>query len=202
MEIVYGTYNPAKFSSMKSCVSDLDITIVKLSDINSNLVEADETGSTPLENAREKALNYYRQIRRPVFSCDSGLYFEGVLSSEQPGVKARRVNGKRLNDDEMIEHYSGLAKKYGGKLVAYYKNAISLVMDENNIIEYEEDDICSDKFYIVDTPHSERTKGFPLNSLSIEIESLKYYNDITVRKNNKVGEGFYNFFKRLINNMI
>lgn len=197
MELVYGTYNPAKYNSIVRFVGDLDIKIVKLSDISNEFEEASECGDTPLENAREKALNYYKQIKRPVFSCDSGLYFEGVEDSDQPGVKARRVNGKKLNDSEMIEYYSGLAKKYGGKLVAYYKNAISLVMDDNNIIDYDGQDVCSERFYIVEKPHSKRTKGFPLNSLSVEIASGKYYNDIQVKKNDVVRVGFYNFFKRL-----
>lgn len=42
------------------------------------LKEAEENGKDPLSNATQKALTYYEQIKQPVFSCDTGLYFEGV----------------------------------------------------------------------------------------------------------------------------
>ena len=57
-----------------------------------------------IENARIKALAYYAALKRPVFTCDSGLYIDGLADSEQPGVHVRMVNGKRLTDDEMVVH--------------------------------------------------------------------------------------------------
>ena len=41
------------------------------------------------------------------------LYLENVPLDKQPGMYVRRVNGKRLTDAEMIEHYSNLVKEYG-----------------------------------------------------------------------------------------
>mgnify|MGYP002225500190 CR=1 FL=1 len=66
---------------------------------------------------------YYEAFQIPVFSCDSGLYFDNVPDEVQPGVHVRNVNGKCLSDDEMIDYYSGLVKAYGN-LVARYRNAI------------------------------------------------------------------------------
>lgn len=48
-------------------------------------------GNTPLENARMKALAYYETFRIPVFSCDSGLYFDNVPDEVQPGIHVRNV---------------------------------------------------------------------------------------------------------------
>ena len=93
-----------------------------------------EDGNTPLENARQKALAYYRAFHIPVFSCDSGLYFDNVPDEIQPGVHVRTVNGSYLSDEQMLEYYSGLAKQYGN-LIARYKNAICFVIDENRIYE-------------------------------------------------------------------
>ena len=77
---------------------------------------------------------YYQVFKMPVFSCDSGLYFDEVPDEIQPGVHVRNVNGRCLSDDEMIAYYTGLAKQYGN-LTAYYQNAICLVLDETQILK-------------------------------------------------------------------
>ena len=41
---------------------------------------------------------------------DDSLYLENVPEDEQPGLFVRRVDGKVLEDDEMIEHYISLVK--------------------------------------------------------------------------------------------
>lgn len=71
-----------------------------------------------------------------------------------------------------------LVAKLGGAAKAKYKNAICLIIDEENIFEYDEEDIASEEFLITSKPHYKRTNGFPLDSISIEIESRQYYMDI------------------------
>ena len=111
MKILYGTGNPAKLSAMKRHLEPLDIEIIGLNDLGMKIPEVLEDGNTPLENARQKAKAYYKAFHIPVFSCDSGLYFENVPNEIQPGVHVRTVNGKYLTDDEMRLYYSGLAQK-------------------------------------------------------------------------------------------
>ncbi len=151
MKLLYGTGNPAKLSAMKSRLEQLDIELIGLNDLGAegkNIPEVVEDGNTPLENARLKALAYYKAFQIPVFSCDSGLYFDNVPKEVQPGVHVRNINGKCLSDDEMIEYYSGLAKRYGN-LVARYKNAICFVMDEKHTYEAMEPSMESEKFILV-----------------------------------------------------
>lgn len=71
-----------------------------------------------MENAKRKALHYYRALQRPVFSEDSGLYIQGLPKEEQPGVFVRRVGGRTLTDEEIRAHYKGIAKRLGGKCLA------------------------------------------------------------------------------------
>lgn len=198
MDLIYGTYNPAKLSSMEDMLKGLDITIKGLKNLDMNLNEAEETGKEPLANAVQKARCYFSQIRKPLFSCDSGLYFEGVEEEDQPGVLIKRIHGNNLTHREMLDYYSELAAKYGGKLVAYYKNSICLVIDENKIYSYAGEDLNSEKFYIVDKPHVIYKDGFPLDSLSVEIESMKYYYDLEEDKSKNLGviSGFREFFIR------
>ena len=113
MKLLFGTGNAAKLSVMRNRLKKIDIELIGLNDLRAegmDIPEIAETGSTPLENARIKALAYYRAFDMPVFSCDSGLYFDNVPDELQPGVHVRNVNGKCLSDDEMVEYYSGLAK--------------------------------------------------------------------------------------------
>lgn len=131
MTLLYGTGNQAKLSAMKSRLEKLGIELIGLEDIRAQgkLIPAvPENGSTPLENARLKALAYYKAFQMPVFSCDSGLYFDNVPDEIQPGIHVRNVNGKYLSDEEMIEYYTGLARQYGN-LAARYRNAICLVLE-------------------------------------------------------------------------
>lgn len=198
--LIYGTTNPAKLEHMQSMLVALPIDIIGLAEHKDLLPEIDESGNDPLENARIKALAYYRAIGKPVFSCDSGLYFEGVDDDEQPGVHVRNVGGKRLSDDEMTSYYSELAARYGGKLVAQYKNAICLVMDETEIYEYMGDDLSGDIFYIVENPHPKRNEGFPLDPLSVHIKTGEYYYDMEEHDGlaATMDNGFNAFFLRTL----
>lgn len=148
MKLLYGTGNPAKLEAMKRRLAPLGIELLGLRDLQRELADMgdrevrmpqiEEDGSTPLENAVKKATAYYEAFEIPVFSCDSGLYIDNIPEEKQPGVHVRTVNGKYLNDDEMLAHYIGLAKQYGD-LRARYRNAICLVMDAEHIYEAMED---------------------------------------------------------------
>lgn len=41
---------------------------------------------------------------------DNSLFIEDIDEVYQPGTHVRRVHGKRLSDEEMIEYYTGLVK--------------------------------------------------------------------------------------------
>ncbi|MEG0772851.1 non-canonical purine NTP pyrophosphatase [Clostridium sp.] len=198
MKLLYGTANTAKIQHMREMLQGSGIEIIGLNDINLKVESIDESGNNPLENARIKALAYYKVLKTPVFSCDSGLYIEGIDSKSQPGVHVRRVNGKVLDDEEMIEHYISVALNHGGEVKAKYKNAICLILDEENIFEYDGADISSDSFIITSKPHPMRNIGFPLDSISIEMETGRYFMDITLQDNSKskMSQGFKEFFLR------
>lgn len=196
MTLLYGTGNPAKLNSMRNSVKGMGIKLVGPADMEEPPISVSETGSTPLENARLKALAYYRQYRIPVFSCDSGLYFEGLPSDLQPGTHVRNVNGKRLSDEEMTVYYSGLARKYG-RITAQYLNAICLVLSEDKIYEHMGADISGSSFYIVDKPHPKKIDGYPLDRISINKHTGKYYYDMTQEEyllEESFGGGFRRFF--------
>lgn len=208
-KLLYATGNSAKLEAMRKRLEPLGIEIIGLQDMEkeglgntqSDTQEESvvEDGITPLENAKKKALAYYKQFQVPLFSCDSGLYIEGIPDEEQPGVHVRNVHEKRLTDEEMQEHYSNLARKYGD-LKARYRNAICLVLDETHIYSAMEENMASEPFLITSRPHKKGIleKGFPLDCLSIDIKTGKYYYDLAADELEQfvVEDGFVEFFKK------
>lgn len=199
MKLLFGTGNPAKISAMRRRLEELGIELTGLSDMDGDIPSVPEDGKTPLENARQKATAYYDAFHIPVFSCDSGLYFDDVPDEIQPGVHVRTVDGKYLTDEEMTRHYASLARRYGN-LTARYKNAICLVMDDKHIYEAMEPSMESERFLITDKPHPVFKKGFPIDSLSIDIKSGKYYYDLPdgVLDQMAVEEGVLEFFRKYV----
>lgn len=197
--LLFGTGNPSKLNTMRKSLEGLDIELSSLRDMEKSPPEVDESGSNPLENARIKALAYYRFYGVPVFSLDSGLFFENVPDELQPGVHVRNVAGKYLSDNEMIAYYAALAHEYGGKLTARYKNALCLVMSENEIYQSMDVSLWGKAFYLTDTPHKRiHTEGFPLDRLSVDIESGEYYYDLPQSVESSMNIGFRRFFENYL----
>lgn len=194
MKLLYGTSNPSKLQHMREMLEGLDIEIIGLNDVGIN-IDVNESGTTPLENARVKALGYYKLTGIPTFSCDSGLYIEGLEEENQPGVHVRRINNKYLNDEEFIEYYRELVSNIGHDTRAKFKNAICLIVNEDLVFEHDGDDIA-DHFLMTSKPHNIRKPGFPMDSISLDIETGKYFMDMNEKGKNEreITEGFRRFF--------
>lgn len=199
MKILYGTTNKGKLQAMKKAVESLDIELIGLGDVDSEHPGINENGKTLLENAEKKAKAYYKAFHMPVFSCDSGLYFDELQDDEQPGLYVRRIKGKERTDDEMIQYYASLAERHGGRITGRYRNAIYFILDENHHYSSMDTSIATEPFILVSQPHSKRVEGFPLDSLSIDIETGRYYYDLEVKDvSSSVDEGVRNFFTKIL----
>lgn len=197
--LLFGTGNPSKLDTMRESLKGLDIELLSLHDMEKSPPDVDESGSSPLENARIKALEYYRFYGVPVFSLDSGLFFENVPDELQPGVHVRNVAGKHLSDNEMLAYYAALAHEYGGRLTARYKNALCLVISENEVYQSMDESLWGKAFYLIDTPHKQmHQEGFPLDRLSVEIESGEYYFDLPKSVESSMNIGFRSFFENFL----
>lgn len=200
MKLLYGTGNPAKLDAMKRRLKPLEIELIGLQELDMTIPDVIEDGCTPLENAEKKAKAYFEAFHMPVFSCDSGLYIDGIPDSEQPGVHVRTINGKYLTDDEMIEHYTKMARKYGN-LVARYRNAICLYLDEEKVYSAMDEDMGGKTFIITSIPHGTiRKEGFPLDSISLDRKTGKYFYDLTEEDIDSVAveDGFLRFFREIL----
>ena len=107
--------------------------------------------------------------------------FMGLPDEKQPGTHVRRINGKELNDEEMIEYYSKLVNEYGGKLTAKWVYGM-VIYDGKETNEYS---WSKGHFYFIDKPCEKRNPGYPLDSISIMPECNKYFVDLTEEDKNK-----------------
>lgn len=130
-------------------------------------LEVNENGKDAQENARIKALAYYHKTGLTTISVDDSLWIEGL--EEQPGNNVRRVNGKRLEDEEMIVHYANLIHQLGGNAKGYWVHGIA-VCKEGNVVTYCKKSNCM----FTEKISSKRTIGYPLDSISIVLEYGKY----------------------------
>ena len=209
MELIYGTGNPAKLKFMKRALAGLPCEIIGLTEaalkMNVALPEIEESGKDPLENARIKATAYFNLFERSVFSCDSGLYLWNYETGEmlpeklQPGIHVRGRGDRRLTDEELIQHYTELVKKQG-TILARYKNGICIVVDKEHIYEGMGKELWGEPFLLTDTPHRKMIPGFPLDSISIQIASGKYYYDLETDAQDDVAaeKGFRKFFENCL----
>ena len=210
IQIIYGTGNPAKLLGMKRWLADLPVTIIGLKEAAEAFGKeppvVEELGETPLENAKLKAWAYYDCFQIPVFSCDSGLYLWNYATGQllpkelQPGVCVRGRGENRYTDEELIAHYTGLVKKYG-PIMAKYQNVISMVVSEKQYFESADESLWGEAFLLTDVPHPKRIPGFPLDSISLEIKTGKYYYDLEGDSQDVVAaqSGFQKFFGNIIN---
>ena len=129
-KVLFATGNESKAKRFKKGLLENDIEIITLNDIENN-IDIEENGKDAIENALIKARAYANVYDLPVFAMDDNLYIDDIPKDKQPGMYVRRVNGKRLNDNEMIEYYSNLAHEYGkdGKLTCRWVYGIAVIKD-------------------------------------------------------------------------
>ncbi|MFC1624054.1 RdgB/HAM1 family non-canonical purine NTP pyrophosphatase [Candidatus Omnitrophota bacterium] len=91
MELVVATRNRDKFTEIKTLLNDLPLQALSLNNFK-DVPEVKEDGLTFEANAKKKAIQTSRFLKRLVISDDSGLEVE-VLRGK-PGVYSARFSGK------------------------------------------------------------------------------------------------------------
>ena len=197
-EILFATGNESKVNRFKEKLLERGILLKSLKDININL-EVEENGKTAIENAEIKAKAYYNVTKITTMAMDDTMYIDDIPEDKQPGVFVRRVNGERLNDEEMIEYYINLVKMYGkdGKLNTKWIPGMAIIKD-GKMSTYTD---MTSEYYLVDTPAKDMIEGYPLSSILVNRKVNKY--DIYLsEEDKKIGQaddsGFIDFIEKTI----
>ena len=178
MKVLLGTTNPSKVNNFSNLLKDCEIEFITLKDIDI-ASEPEENGKTPEENAILKA-KFYGQYFDTVICNDCGLYFEELSLDDcrQPGLNVRTpMKMQRLSDEQMLESYSKLIKELGGRVSAFYLDGIA-VYNHGKIYSFmDKENARKTGFDMIDKAAPKYFPGWPLNSLSINRETRKYFVD-------------------------
>lgn len=174
MKVLFATTNPAKVKKYAEELKKRNIELLTLNDIDVKL-DINENGKNAIENAYIKAKSYFDATGIVSIGMDNNLFIEELPENKQPGTHVRRVNGKTLTDDEMIDYYMGLVKQYGGKLTAKWVYGM-VIYDGKKAKELS---WSKSNFYFVDKLCEKRNPGYPLDSMSIVPEYNKFLVELT-----------------------
>lgn len=102
MKVVLASNNAGKLKEMQAILKVLDVTLVPQREFG--VKDADETGSTFVENALIKARHACVQTGLPAISDDSGLQVPALAGA--PGVHSSRYSGgdSQANIEKLLEN--------------------------------------------------------------------------------------------------
>ena len=177
-QIIFATTNQSKSKRFSKGLKELGIEVLSLKDIDVKL-DVKEDGSTAIENALIKARGCFKKTNMPCMGMDDTLYLEGVPKDLQPGLFVRRVNGKNLTDEEMIEHYTNLVKEYGkdGRIDCKWVYGLAVINEKGEETTYS---WFKDDFYMTSSRSDKINPGYPLNSISKYKKLDKYFTEVTL----------------------
>lgn len=177
MKILFATHNPSKLNLYKNMFRNTNYEILGLEDLKINY-EVKENGNIPEENAIKKAKEYSKLTNYITIADDTGLFLEGIQEEFQPKNNVKRINGKALKDEELIDYYSQLFRKHGGKVNGKWIKSIAIAINDRvEVYNYEVNKT------FVDQINPKRNPGFPLDSISITPEYKKYTVDLSAEEN-------------------
>lgn len=197
-KVLFATGNESKGKRFQKGLLENGIEILTLNDIDKK-IEIEETGKDGVENALIKARSYAEAVDMPVFAMDDNLYIEGIPAELQPGTCVRRINGKRLNDSEMLDYYTNLVNTYSkdGKLNCLWVYGIAVINNgKESTYSWSLDD-----FYLVSEKTTKVKKDYPLDSISIDKRNNKYFVDITDSEKKEIKRDESDVLNFLINHL-
>lgn len=177
MKVLIGTTNPSKAEWLGGLIG-ADAELLTLRDVNI-IDESPETGTTPAENAAIKA-EFYGKTFQPVVCHDAGLYFTELALDDprQPGLHTRTPNGRARfgNDEEMLAYYAALVHSLGGAATAMYLSGFAVFADGKlSTFAFSREDAAHAAFIMTDKPSASRHPGWPLDSISVRLDSGLYF---------------------------
>ncbi len=175
MDLIISSNNKNKIKEINDLLSDLNINLLSLSDINFNL-DIEETGTTFEENSYIKASTIESTYHKATIADDSGLCVEALNGA--PGVYSHRFAGVECDDT-----------KNNLKLVEVLKNEkkrnakfVSVICYINNgVVKYAKGEISG---VIIDTPRG--NNGFGYDPYFFIPSLNKTMAELTLTEKNKI----------------
>lgn len=192
MKVLFATNNSAKIKYYKTELNRNKIEVITLKDVESE-IEIEENGKDAIENAAIKAEAYHEAYQMTTIATDDTLFIEGLPDEKQPKNKVRRVNGKRLNDEEMLEYYRKIIHDLGGQANAHWLHGIAVCKEGKTVTDSKKTEIV-----LVDQVSPIVPEGYPLNAMTYVPEFNKFLSEITPEEKEKRNKEKNNKNKKMI----
>lgn len=111
MKLVLASSNPGKLEELRGLLADTGIELVAQSDLG--VADADETGTSFVENALIKARHASLQTGLPALADDSGICVDALNGA--PGLYSARYAGEHGNADRNIDKLLDALKDVAGE---------------------------------------------------------------------------------------
>ncbi|MCR6624998.1 MAG: RdgB/HAM1 family non-canonical purine NTP pyrophosphatase [Pseudoxanthomonas sp.] len=111
MKLVLASSNQGKLEELRGLLADTGIELVAQSDLG--VADADETGTTFVENALIKARHASLQTGLPALADDSGICVDALNGA--PGLYSARYAGEHGNADRNIDKLLDALKDVAGE---------------------------------------------------------------------------------------
>ena len=135
-ELLIASQNPGKLREMTQLVQGLPFRVLSPGDLGI-LTAPEETGTTFLENATLKALDYARHSGRLTVADDSGLSVDALDGG--PGLYSSRFGGEGASDLDrnrlLLERLRGVPRERRG---ARFTSALAVVRDGKVLFQVQE----------------------------------------------------------------
>lgn len=179
-KIYFATWNKQKLARMQFLASSIshDFIIEKVP----NLIEVNEDGKTPLENAQIK-VSVYNNLDAPVIAGDTGLYFDDI-EFDPTHIKREALKNAWKSEEEcsqeqifeiLLDFYKNLATSKWWELPFYYIDWFVVKLTNWDIISCE----CKRNNILTDIFHWDKQLYFPMSNLYKSVKTGKHYMDRT-----------------------
>jgi inosine/xanthosine triphosphate pyrophosphatase family protein len=173
--LLMGTHNQARITMVRQILKGKTVTVRTLDELGI-VHEVEEDGTSPEQNAREKAQRYFEMAGIPTLAMDGGLKIDRFPPDNQPGVLVKRMPGIQAGatDHEIVEHYIRELEKVGGESPATWSGSHVLAVSDHELIIHN----IQFTVWFTKNRHPLLLPGRPLDSLMIDPERGKYYAEL------------------------
>jgi XTP/dITP diphosphohydrolase len=176
-ELLVATTNPAKLAEYRFLLRDFALRIISLRDVGID-VEAPETATSFIANARLKAAFYFARAGRPTLADDGGLEVDALGGA--PGVRSHRWIGRENPDDRMLaeEVIRRMAEVEPARRTARIRAAAVLVYTDRGVAREAVAEAALEGV-IAERCYHEVREGFPYRSVLYLPERGRYLAELS-----------------------
>ena len=199
-KVLFATTNQQKIKRLSFLTK---VKLISLNDLEYKIVAPEEIGEDALNISIAKARYYFSCLKEKmsVLTQDDTIKLE-VRPEDDPRNHIKEPVVKKygeFTDQNAIEYYSDMAKKYGGSIPMYfeYGHALCFTDGEESVKARKSSLVCR----LVAEPHeNESTKGYFLSAIKqVEINNeWKYYSELNPSELMIVDSGIKESLEKLL----